>query len=118
MKLSLELWWIPVLLVVLAALLYGWIQERQSRALRQTGRPAVATVISARQTGGWVANNPVMEIALEVRVQQHASYSIVVKEVIPVIAAGNFTPGATVHVRIDSVNPQKLAFDEPWAREE
>ncbi len=118
MKLSLELWWVPVLLVVLAALLYGRIQERQSRALRRTGRPAVATVISARQTGGWIANNPVMEIALEVRLQQQASYCIVVKEVIPVMAARTFIPGASVHLRVDPANPQKLAFDEPWAREE
>jgi hypothetical protein len=60
----------------------------------------------------------VMEIALEVRLHQQASYSIIVKEVIPVLAAGTFVPGATVHLRVDPTNPQKIAFDEPWARDE
>lgn len=75
-----------------------------------------ATVLSAVQTSSWVANNPVMEMTLEVQIDGQPKYTVQSLEAIPVSASARIYQGSVLRVRVDPKDPQKFVFDEPWAQ--
>lgn len=89
---------------------------RSRRELLAHGIPGVATVVSAKETGGWVANQPVLALVLKIKQDQQPEREQKVEEVIPVTAAALFQPGAVMRVRIDPKNPERFVFDEPWTK--
>ncbi|MFP2905001.1 DUF3592 domain-containing protein [Pyxidicoccus sp. 3LFB2] len=106
--------------IILAVILYlsfheARAQKREQR-LRETGNRVQATVVSARQTGSWIANNPVVAMTLRVSGDGQPDRELQAEKVIPVMASGLFMPGAVVQLLVDPMNPDEFIFDEPWAR--
>jgi hypothetical protein len=59
----------------------------------------------------YVNERPIVKLTLNVTVRGHAPYTVEPREVIPFIALGMITPGSTLLVAVDPVDPQKLAID-------
>jgi len=81
------------------------------RALRATGVPGTATITSVRETGVTVNGSPLIEFGLEVDTTAHAPFSTTIRQRAPRILFGAFQPGATVAVRVDSVDREHVAID-------
>ncbi|WKB53781.1 hypothetical protein [Eleftheria terrae] len=88
--------------------------ERLEREIRNHGRPAVATVLSARQTGSWVANNPELELLLRIQEEGAPARQQQATKIVPLAAAALFQPGVEMRLRIDPKDPGAFVFDEPW----
>ncbi|WNG47379.1 hypothetical protein F0U60_27050 [Archangium minus] len=104
-----------VLLVVLYLCFHEARAQVMQKRLLETGDLARATVVSARQTGSWVANNPVLAMTLRVSEDGHPDRELQAEKVVPVMASGLFMPGAVIRLRIDPTDPNNFVFDEPWA---
>jgi hypothetical protein len=74
----------------------------------QVGRVGSATVMAIRDTGVTINDNPQAELDLSVALDGSAPYPVTHRQVISRIAIGGFQPGATVPVRVDPQDPQKL----------
>ncbi|WP_257460358.1 hypothetical protein [Archangium lipolyticum] len=90
-------------------------QQKNAQRIRETGDLARATVVSARQTGSWIANNPVIAMTLRVSEDGQPDRELQAEKVVPVMASGLFMPGAVFRLLIDPMNPDDFLFDEPWA---
>ena len=80
--------------------------------LVSNGIPAQATVLQAWQTGAMINYNPQIGLKLQVQHPQGHSYEVETKAVVPQLQLAQLQIGATVPVRIDPQNPQRvlLAF--------
>lgn len=83
--------------------------------LMQAGLAGQATVLSAAETGVYINERPMVRLQLNVNVPGRAPYTVEHSEVIPLIALGMITPGSSLPVAVDPVDPQKLAID--WSGE-
>jgi hypothetical protein len=63
----------------------------------------------------YVNERPMVRLQLNVNVPGRAPYVVQHSEVIPLIALGMITPGSSLPVVVDTVNPQKLVVD--WSGE-
>lgn len=95
---------------------YGGHLVKQDNKLRREGLAATATVLSLKQTGTWAANNPLVEIELEIRLPGRAPYVTTIREVIPVIHAPAVQPGSGLRVRVAADDPGRIVLDEAWSR--
>ncbi len=77
--------------------------------LVQTGEPALATILKIWDTGMKINENPRIGMLLEVRPANRAPYQVEIKKVVSIIQIPQFQPGATLEVRFDPTNPQKVA---------
>jgi hypothetical protein len=78
--------------------------------------PADARVLALRQTGTWSANNPQVEIELEIQIPGKDPYTIRTVKVIPVVNAPSVQPGAILHIKVAADDPNRIVIDEPWSR--
>jgi hypothetical protein len=104
-------------LAVLALLAGCAIVDRMSgvseaRQLQQSGLPASARIMKIWDTGITVNNDPVIGMRVEIVRPDGTVYSArIPKSLISRLDIPRFQPGATVSVRIDPRNPDRVALD-------
>ena len=81
---------------------------QQSQHLMTNGRQGTATIMSVRQTGMFVNENPQVELSLQVTVEGLPAYAATVRQVIAQIAIPSYQPGSTVPVRVDPHDPSSV----------
>jgi hypothetical protein len=95
-------------------LLVGRSMGNRQKLIEQ-GIAGQATVMSAAETGMYVNERPMVRLTLNVSVPGRLPYTVEHREVIPFIALGMITPGSTLAVAVDTIDPKKLAID--WSGE-
>lgn len=114
------IWWVLTGVVVIGTTVglfwYGGNLVKQDDKLRREGIPAVAKVLALKQTGTWAANNPLVEIELEVQLPGKSPYVTKITEVIPVVNAPSVQPGTSLNVSVAKDDPNRIVINEPWSR--
>ena len=80
----------------------------EARRLLQVGRRGTAMVMSVRDTGVIVDQNPETELELCVALDGQDPYKITHRQVISRIAIGSLRAGAKVPIRVDPLDPRKV----------
>jgi hypothetical protein len=83
--------------------------ERQK--LLQTGVPATAQVIAVQQTGTYVNNQPEVMATLMVQRAGAPPYQVNTTMILSLLEVPRLQPGASVAVKIDPQDAQKVAID-------
>jgi hypothetical protein len=91
-------------------LVFAWLGWRMAAkdALHETGLKGTARILSVRQTGMWMNNNPVVVLDLAVSVPDEPTYEVRHRETVPVVALGRLAQGDELDVRVDKRNPSDL----------
>jgi hypothetical protein len=84
------------------------IDPEESRRLLQIGRRGLALVMSVRDTGISVDENPETELELCIALDGEVPYKVLHRQVISKIAVGSLCPGAKVPIRVDPSNPANV----------
>jgi hypothetical protein len=82
-----------------------------NRGILQDGIPAQAKIVSVRQTGVMLNNQPQIAFELEVQPPGGTPYQVQAKAVIPMIHIPQFQPGAEVPVKIHPSDPTQVVMD-------
>jgi hypothetical protein len=88
----------------------GWRMAGKDK-LHETGLRGTARLLSVRQTGMWMNNNPVVVLDLAVSVGDKPTYEVRHRETVPAIAVGRLTQGDTFDVKVNAHNPSDLIVD-------
>ena len=83
----------------------------QAKELQKIGRPAEALILQISDTGWTLNDDPVVDFLLEVHPEKEQPYQARTKLVISRVHIPQFQPGATVPVRIDPKNPERVSLD-------
>jgi hypothetical protein len=83
-------------------------EAADAQRLMASGRVGRAVVTARRDTGVVVNENPEVELELEVSVEGGPRYPVLHRQIISRLVTANFTPGATVSVRVDPIDPRRL----------
>jgi len=108
-------WWVLALVVIIAVVLLGQRGSDSDARLRQEGIAASGRVLTARQTGEWVNNNPQVELDLEVAGESSMRYEIRLQTVIPQIHLPSVQPGKVLRLKIAPDDRNHVVIDEDWA---
>jgi hypothetical protein len=107
---------VAISIVVMIAL-FGTIafmawRTREPR-ISGTALAGMAEVMSVKQTAGskQETRDLPLQIGLRVQVPGQQPYDVTVKRRIDLIHAGRVQPGATIPVKVDASNPQKVVID-------
>jgi hypothetical protein len=84
------------------------IDAEESRRLLQVGRRGLAMVMSVRDTGVSVGENPETELELCIALDGEDPYKVLHRQVISKIAVGSLCPGAKVPIRVDPRDPANV----------
>ena len=82
-----------------------------NRGVLQDGIPAQAKIVSVRQTGVMLNNQPQIAFELEVQPPGGTLYRAQAKAVIPMINIPQFQPGAEMPVKIHPTDPTQVVLD-------
>ena len=82
----------------------------QDRKIVENGIPARAKILSVRQTGVMINNQPQVEFQLEVHPPSGMPYQAQAKAVVSLVQIPQVQPGAEVAVKIDPTDPSKVVF--------
>ncbi len=85
----------------------------QDRNIIQNGIPARAKILSVRQTGVMLNNQPQVEFLLEVHPLSGMPYQAQAKAVVALFSIPQFQPGAEVAVKIHPTDQTKVAVVSP-----
>src|SRR4051794_2973182 len=83
-------------------------EAADAQRLMASGRVGRAVVTARRDTGVVVNENPEVELELQVSVEGGPRYPVLHRQIISRLVTANFTPGATVPVRVDPIDPRRL----------
>jgi hypothetical protein len=83
----------------------------QANALLKTGEPAQARVLRLWDTGVTLNDSPQVGLLLEVQRQNYPPYQVETKTFISRLQASQFQPGASLNVRVDQTDPNKIAVE-------
>jgi hypothetical protein len=84
----------------------------EARELQRSGVPASARILEIWDTGITVNDDPVIGMRVEISPEDGPAYSATVpKSLISRLDIPRFQPGATVSVRIDPQDPDRVALD-------
>jgi hypothetical protein len=83
-------------------------EAADAQRLMAGGRVGRATVTALRDTGVTINENPEVELELCVEVEGGDPYPVTHRQIISRLVTGNFRPGASVSVRVDPADPQRL----------
>jgi len=106
--------------IIPLVLVFRWLAKTRAsnQQLLVTGVPAQARIVAMGPTGLTVNDAPQMNLSVEIHPPQmpgyrgHAApFMATVQAFLPVYAMGRIQPGATVPVRFDPMNPQRVAID-------
>jgi hypothetical protein len=98
------------LLFITVGLWVTRVNANRSKLFAQ-GLAGEATIVSAVETGMTVNDRPVAKLTMSILLPGRTSYTVEHREVVPLLALGMITPGSTLPVAVDPVDPQKLAID-------
>lgn len=98
--------------VVLAVVIIRVIRKTmgQDRDIVENGIPASAKILSVRQTGVMLNDQPQVEFLLEVHPPSGMPYQTQAKAVVSLVSIPQFQPGAEVAVKIHPTDQSKVAF--------
>ena len=82
----------------------------QDRSVIDNGIPARATILSVRQTGVMLNNQPQVEFQLEVHPPSGMPYQAQTKAVVALISIPKYQPGAEVPVKIHPTDSSKVVL--------
>lgn len=85
--------------------------ENDADEIRAHGLPATATVLKIWETGTRINNNPVVGFLLEVHAEGLKPYTTETKALISILMIPQIQPGATLKVKYDPDNPNRVALD-------
>ncbi|GAA2328460.1 hypothetical protein GCM10010170_005100 [Dactylosporangium salmoneum] len=103
--------------LMLSSALLFWLGMRfamraaRARALRQRAVVGTAQVLSARQTGVSVNDQPQVALDLRVTAPGHGTYDTTVKDYVPFIALGLLSNGRPLSVRVDPLDRRQILID-------
>jgi hypothetical protein len=100
-------------LVGAVCLTVGWRAARKDR-LHETGLKGEATIVGLEQSGLWMNENPYVRLELVVHVPGHPEYEVKHGEIVPQIALGRLTNGASLPIKVDPDRPSHLLVE--WER--
>ena len=100
-----------VLSLVIIFFVLRYVRSMSGADLRTTGIAAQARILKLWDTGTTINNHPVAGMVLEVQNPNGMTYEVETKSMIPRLSAGQLQPGATVRVKIDPRNQQRVALD-------
>jgi len=109
----------PILIAIgaffLVMLLGSWLYARSRRMRAANGVPAMATLVSARDTGTLINNQPRLELELEIRPEGGGlePYRLTTKRVVGFGSLGSMVPGAMFPISVDPQRPDKFEFIDP-----
>jgi hypothetical protein len=84
----------------------------EARQIQKSGVPASARIVEIWDTGMTVDDGPVIGMRVEISRPDGSVYSATIpKSLISRLDIPRFQPGATVPVRIDPQNPDRVALD-------
>ena len=109
-------WWVLALVIVVGVVMFGQLGSEQDEAIRKDGVSANGRVLSVRQTGSWVNNNPEVEIELQISGGPSMEYETRLRTVVPQVNLAAVQPGAMLRLKVARDDPQQVVIDEGWAR--
>lgn len=78
--------------------------------LREHGKPAVAEVVSIRETGNLYNRKPEVEIELRVQPPDAEAFSLELTKVLEHTELAKYVEGSLIDVRYDPAHPDDVAF--------
>lgn len=99
-----------VIIVVAFVLRRVFELSAPNQELLATGESAEATILKLWDTGTSVNVNPLAGPLLEVNAPNRAPYQVETSKLISRLETSQYQPGATLVVKIDPHNPQKVAI--------
>jgi hypothetical protein len=97
-----------------AVIVIGLLIGRGAAATDQilaAGIAGTAAITGVTQTGMYLNDQPRIKMGLLVRLPGQVPYAAEHSEFVPLILLARVQPGATLPVRVDPVDPQKIAID-------
>ena len=82
-------------------------------AVEVTGLSGQATIVSLHEGGPYVNQRPTITMELEVELIAREPYRAQARQPVGRLVIGRLQPGATIPVRVDPEDPQKVVVDEP-----
>jgi hypothetical protein len=98
------------LIVVGSILLFVFVFRAARDPKIENGVLGQATILKIWETGFKVNDRPQVGFLLNVQHPDGDRYEVETKAVIPLIHLSQFQPGATIAVKIDAHNPQRVAL--------
>ena len=86
-------------------------QMTKQANLQTTGVTCAATVVAARDTGGMVNMEPIVEIDLTVLPDGLPPYPATIRQAISQFYIGRVQPGASLSVKVDPNDPASMFID-------
>jgi hypothetical protein len=83
----------------------------EAQRLRTQGVPGQAGIVSMRQTGVYLNEQPQVELTLQVETEMHGPYQVTVREYVPLMMLGALSSGRPLPVKVDPADPQKLVIE-------
>jgi hypothetical protein len=84
----------------------------EARELQRVGVPAQAEILSVRESGLTVNDNPVITLDVEVRPTDRPPYKATIKRLlVSRLEIPQFQPGSVIPVRFDPRDPSRVSFD-------
>lgn len=77
------------------------------------GLSGQATIVSLSEGGPYVNQRPTITIELDVELPQREPYRAQARQPVGRLVIGRLQPGATIPVRVDPEDLQKVVVDEP-----
>ena len=78
-----------------------------------SGLSGEATIVSLREGGPYVNDRPTITMELDVDLPGRDRYRAQAKQSVGRLVIGRLQPGATIPVRVDPDDPEKVVVDEP-----
>ena len=99
-----------VVLIFIFRMMGGLRQQMAtSQAILLNGVPGTARVLQLTDTGTTVNDNPMAKVLLEVQMQNQTPYQAQVQMLVPRLKLAQIQPGMSVMVKVDPVDPSKVA---------
>lgn len=88
----------------------GYSQDR----VLETGEPANAEIIHARQTDSWGGNKPIYQLTLRFQTKENKTIEATILKALSFQEIERFSPGNGTTIKYDQSNPRKIAiYDKP-----
>jgi hypothetical protein len=84
---------------------------KEAQRLRTFGVPGHAQIMSMRQTGVSMNEQPQVQLNLQVQTEMHGPYQTTVTEYVPLMLLGMLSTGRPLPVKVDPADPQKLVIE-------
>jgi hypothetical protein len=105
-----------VILGGVAILLLAWGRKWQkgyaeAQRIKAQGVPGQATIMSMRQTGVYVNEQPQIELQLQVQDEMYGSRQVTLKEYVPLMLLGTLSSGRPLPVKVDPADPNNVVIE-------